>query len=1044
MSGGGWRRRPLGKPDGFTLVELMIALVVAGLAAVAAVTVFSAQNKAADRNAAQTDAQQNARAAVDQLTRELRMAGTNLDKFHKQNALLDAAPYQVVFSGDCLSGVGQDAAMDATSTVPLSTGGNYVPGAFLDENLEELDRFNNGAETIRYSFDTNGDGVVTLADSLTNTPGVARDFQVVREVNGGEAQTVAQGLRGPVVRPDGTNPAPLFQYWGLFAGATTLKLWGDANHDGALSTSEVGSLTPVSQAELKNIREIVVSVEAVANANSESVAGSQQSSTVLTTTVRPRNIGLNSSNLSACGNPPYTPSSLSAIDTPEDAGRSITITFPASYDDTGGENDVREYSIYRRRVGQSSFGAPIFHIKAADASSYSFINDQTNSKKAEDAPEDGVQYEYYVTAWDCEPQESNPSDIAGPVASQPNGPQPPTITTAFDTPCDAGDDITIAFQASTDDNASQGSFTGYRVYRGTSSNITAYKVRVIDVTAAHAPTYTVHDVSNSLLPMAPDSTYYYVVRAVRREIESVDSNQFGPVYVSDGVARPALQLVEDMPADFGERLKLTWDASPSEACSSPNNVQEYVVRRRAVNGSTFLDAGRVTASARPTYVYADTLLNPATTYEFYVTAVDAGGHTADSNKMSGRGTAENQLLPPLSVAAADDPCDPNGAIRVTFLASPSDAVGDATHYRIWRGTTAGSYNYELTRVDATGASTYTILDDQGHSGSFAPALGTTYYYMAKSYNEAYDILSTVSNESSALAEATPTAPVINTAIDTPNDGGRSITVSFRRSDHDGSCDNTVTSYKVYRGTSASALGTNVGTVTAVQAANYTFADNLVYSLDAPVDGVQYYYGVRAYAGTLVSRLSNVGGPVASVHDGVVNTAIWTDNFETDMGWTHGATSGTDNWQRAIPAGLSGTALGYPDPAAAAGGTYVIGTKLTGANGIYSRNSSMWIQSPKIDCHTAANVQLVFKRWLNVEKNSRDVAEIYVRSLNNGWSRVWRNGTSSTAENAWSNFTLDITSIAGAQREVQVQFWITSNSSNDYTGWNIDDLKLEEF
>lgn len=1044
MSGGVWRQRPLGTSGGFTLVELMIALVVAGLAAVATVSVFSAQNKAADRSAAQTDSQQNARAAVDQLTRELRMAGTNLDKFHKQKALLDAAPYQVVFSGDCNSGDGQDAAMDATASVPLSTGAAYVPGAFLDENLEELSRFNNGAETVRYTLDTNGDGVVALADTSTGTEGVAKDFQIMRQVNGGEGQPVAQGLRGPVARTDGTNPPPVFQYWGLFSGATTLKLWGDTNADGKLASSEIATLTPVSTSELANIREIVVTVEAVANTNSESRESSQQSSTMLTTTVRPRNIGLNSSNLSACGNPPYAPSSLTAIDTPEDAGRSITITFPGSYDDTAGENDVREYSVYRRRVGQSSFGAPIYHIKAANASSYSFINDETNSKKPEDAPLDGVEYEYYVTSWDCEPQESNPSDIAGPVASQPNGPQPPTITAAFDTPCDEGGDITVAFQASSDDNASQTYFTGYRVYRGTSSSITAYKARVLDVTMTHAPSYTVHDVTNSLLPMAADSTYYYVVRAVRRDIESVDSNQLGPVYVSDGLAKPTLRLVEDMPADFGQRLELTWDASASEACSSPHNVTTYVVRRRALGTSTFMESGRVTAVGNPSYVFRDTLLSPGVEYQFYIRAEDASGGSADSNTMNGRGTAENQLLPPLSLAAADDPCDPDGAIKVTFVASPSDALREATHYRIWRGTAAGTYTYELPQVEATSASTYTVIDDQAHSGSNAPQLGVTYYYMAKTYNETYSLLSSASNESSALAEATPTAPDVTTLVDTPNDGGRSITLSFARSDHDGSCDNTVTLYKVYRGTSSSSVSTNVGLVVATRSATYTFVDDLLGSLNPPVDGVQYYYAVRAYAGLLVSKLSNVGGPVVSVQDAVTNVALWADDFETDKGWTHGATSGTDNWQRGAPAGLYGTTLGYADPTAAVQGTNVIGTKLTGTNGIYARNSSMWIQSPKVDCRSGSNVQLVFKRWLNVEQRSRDAAEIYVRSRNNGWTRMWRNPTTATTDNGWSTFTLDISSVAGGERDVQVQFWITSNSSNDYTGWNIDDLKIEKF
>jgi hypothetical protein len=240
--------------------------------------------------------------------------------------------------------------------------------------------------------------------------------------------------------------------------------------------------------------------------------------------------------MNVCGNPPLPPMNLSAEDTPDDGGRSINITFTASYDDTGGENDVREYSVYRRRAGQSSFGAPIYRTKATGASTYTFVNNQTNSRRAEDAPEDGVSYEYYATAWDCEPQESNPSDVVGPVVSQPNGPEPPTLTAANDTPCDDGGEVTIVFSASSDDVSSQEAFTGYRVYRGTDPGITAYKVRVLDVPATNSSSYTVLDRTSELVPISPDSTYYYVVRAVRFDIESVDSNQLGPIRVTDGVA----------------------------------------------------------------------------------------------------------------------------------------------------------------------------------------------------------------------------------------------------------------------------------------------------------------------------------------------------------------------------------------------------------------------------------------------------------------------------------------------------------------------------
>ena len=768
------------------------------------------------------------------------------------------------------------------------------------------------------------------------------------------------------------------------------------------------------------------------------------SSSRLTTTVRPRNIGINVSNLTACGVPPEPPTSPLAVDTPDDPGRSITLTFHASYDETTGENDVREYSIYRRRVGQSSFGSPIYHVRAAGLSVYSFVNNESNSKRAEDAPEDGMSYEYYVTAWDCEPQESDPSDVAGPVISQPNGPDPATLTDVFDTPCDAGGNITLHFGASPDDEAGQPTFTGYRVYRGTSPGITAYKVRVRDVTATNSPNYTVHDVTNGLLPMSPDSTYYYVVRAVRTR-DRVGGLE--PTRAGDGVRR-------DRPAHPRSGRGHAGRLGPAAGTRvggfglgsllAPGKVVGYEVRRRSESQSLYATVGVVLATGVESYTYRDTMLTPGALYTYYIRARDGGFNNADSNTLSGRGLAENELLPPLAFGAADEPCDENGAIRVTWNASPSDASGEMTHYRVFRGTSSGTYDFELPMVEATGDASYTLMDDQAHSGTHAPQLGITYYYVARSWNDYYSLQSPRSNESMVVSESTPTAPDMTNTRDTPNDGGRSITVTFARSEHDGNCDNSVTSYRIYRGTSPGSVGTFLGSLVALRQASYTFVDDLVWSVDPPYDGVQYYYAARAYAGALVSKLSNVDGPVMSVRDGTANEILFEDNFEIERGWTHGATAGTDDWQSGTPQGKNGGGLGNADPTQAVSGTVVWGTILGPAIGTYHTNSNSWLASPTIDCRNASNVKLIFKRWLNVERNTRDKADIEVKSQGTSWSRVWRNPSSDVTDSSWSSFELDITSKAAGKQDVQVRFIITTNGSNQYTGWNIDDFKLEKF
>ena len=59
------------KPRGFTMVELLLAVAIGGLAALATTMVFSAQNRAATGHSRVVDSQQNARAAMDEMVREI-------------------------------------------------------------------------------------------------------------------------------------------------------------------------------------------------------------------------------------------------------------------------------------------------------------------------------------------------------------------------------------------------------------------------------------------------------------------------------------------------------------------------------------------------------------------------------------------------------------------------------------------------------------------------------------------------------------------------------------------------------------------------------------------------------------------------------------------------------------------------------------------------------------------------------------------------------------------------------------------------------------
>lgn len=61
--------------DGFSLIELMVSIAISGIALAAITTTFASQSQSYDVQEQLVEMQQNARAAMDIITREVRMAG---------------------------------------------------------------------------------------------------------------------------------------------------------------------------------------------------------------------------------------------------------------------------------------------------------------------------------------------------------------------------------------------------------------------------------------------------------------------------------------------------------------------------------------------------------------------------------------------------------------------------------------------------------------------------------------------------------------------------------------------------------------------------------------------------------------------------------------------------------------------------------------------------------------------------------------------------------------------------------------------------------
>ncbi|MFN7974605.1 MAG: PKD domain-containing protein [Acidobacteriota bacterium] len=169
---------------------------------------------------------------------------------------------------------------------------------------------------------------------------------------------------------------------------------------------------------------------------------------------------------------------------------------------------------------------------------------------------------------------------------------------------------------------------------------------------------------------------------------------------------------------------------------------------------------------------------------------------------------------------------------------------------------------------------------------------------------------------------------------------------------------------------------------------------------------------------------------------VTGTKIYQEGFESGgPGWTHGANSGTDDWQVGPPQGDGG------DPAAAHGGAAVYGTDLGGAtDGKYTPGEDSWLLSPGIDGSSASHVALTYWRWLTVEDGLYDHARM---TVNNRiyYSNPVGTGVSRLEDWYWTPETFDVTKVAAGDPAFHVRFSMQTDGSIQFGGWNVDDVAV---
>jgi prepilin-type N-terminal cleavage/methylation domain-containing protein len=185
-------RTPAGRAGaraGFTLIEMMMAILLTMLVFAVTIPFFRAQTKALDGGAGRLDAAQNARFAQSAIDRELRLAGGATG----QPIIVQAAPFSITFNADLVTTHTNDP--DATYYNPSAD--SLAVESWLPARAKKLPTSNVVYPTLKY-YD--GNGFESHAETISYflyldaTTGRNDLYTLFRRVNDRDSTVIAHNM----------------------------------------------------------------------------------------------------------------------------------------------------------------------------------------------------------------------------------------------------------------------------------------------------------------------------------------------------------------------------------------------------------------------------------------------------------------------------------------------------------------------------------------------------------------------------------------------------------------------------------------------------------------------------------------------------------------------------------------------------------------------------------------------------------------------------------------------------------------------------------
>ena len=380
------------KRNGFTIIEMLVAITIFAIVVGAGLQVLGAQGRGMARGADRVNATQNLQYAVGWLTRDVRSAGTSVPA--GQPFLVYADSEVVAFNVDYVTNTAGDPS--AIYYDPDAPTGSVMALTQADQIKIPLSSFDYPSTTYLQPDGSNSPAELLIfffrPDSTTPR---LDDYVLMRQVNNRPPELVARNL---LRSPDGR---PFFQYFRLVSTGSGVQV--DTVPPSALPLAHTAAEHPSpadvgAAAAIDSIRGVRVSL---ASTDGGSLGASEMVRSV-SRVVWLRNAAV--AQLRVCGSEPIFTSVVSAV-VQDDAGQPVVeISWTPSVDEVSGEQDVLRYVVWRRNVGEPSWGDPYLSVPAG-ASVYAHVDRNV---------ELGASYEYSVAAQDCTPTLS-PAITVGPV-----------------------------------------------------------------------------------------------------------------------------------------------------------------------------------------------------------------------------------------------------------------------------------------------------------------------------------------------------------------------------------------------------------------------------------------------------------------------------------------------------------------------------------------------------------------------------------------------------------------------------------------------------